>query len=163
MPMYLPKSPRWRTGPHLCYGRVCKHSLWSHSSSAGLCNRRTNYNFCLQKGLWKMEIYANITHCHVNLRTGSVKPKAFRSKQRKKIKSFGPRQHPVAQVVTRRPQIITGTGQGEQSAKAASPQVSGRTAGEKSWQSRSLSCQVLVTAVSPLQPHEHKGHPNTIT
>ena len=77
-----------------------------------------------------MEIYANITHCHINLRAGSVNPKAFRNKQIK-IKSFGPRERPAAQVVTHRPQIIVGTVQGEQSAKAVSPQVSGRTAREK--------------------------------
>lgn len=77
-----------------------------------------------------MEIYANITHCHVNLHARSINPKAFRNKQRK-IKSFSPRERPAAQVVTCRPQIIVSTVQGEQSAKAASPQVSGRTAGEE--------------------------------
>jgi len=77
-----------------------------------------------------MEIYANTTHCHVNVLAGSVNPKSFKNKQRK-IMSFGPRERPAAQVVTRRPQIIVGTVQAEQSAKAATPQVSGRTAGEK--------------------------------
>lgn len=92
-----------------------------------------------------MKIYANITHCHVNLEDGRVNPKSFRNKQRK-IRSFGPRERPTAQVVARRPQITLSTIQGEQSAKSSFSSGLWQQCCGKSWQSRSLPCQVLVTA-----------------
>lgn len=75
-------------------------------------------------------MYGNTAHCHINLCVGTVNLKAFRNEQRK-MKSFGPREHPAAQVLTHRPQIIMVPVQGEQNAKAASPQVSGRAAREE--------------------------------
>lgn len=92
-----------------------------------------------------MKIHANITHHHVNLHAVRVNPKTLRNKKRK-IRSFSPREHPMAQVVTHRPQITLSTIQGEQSAKSSFSSGLWQQCCGKSWQSRSLPCQVLVTA-----------------
>lgn len=79
-------SQKHRPGAqHLAFAAAHSASTaFSHTHLPAFVSMHANCNFCLQKGLWKMEMYANRTHRHVNLRAVSVKPKAFRNKQRKK-------------------------------------------------------------------------------